>query len=127
MIHEDVIGAFTWHGTEIHSCDFGEFGTFQLSAIASTTFDVVESDYRWHTCKATGKIDEGTGVFAEAQGVFDLNGYTQWFTDGSAPPTAWYCGSGRVFGISAVPEPLGLTVASIGLIGLLADIRKGMR
>ncbi len=124
---EGVIGDFTWHGTEIQSYDFGQLGTFQLSAISRTTFDVVESGYRWHTYTATGRITEGTGAFADAQGIFDLNGYTRWFTDGSALPSAWYSGPGRVYGLSAVPEPFGLTLASIGMLGLVAGARRRWR
>lgn len=122
--HDGVMDDFSWHGTEIQPYDFGQLGTFQLSAISRTTFDVVESGYRWHTYTGTGRITEGTGAFAKAQGILEIDGYTRWFTDGSAPPAAWYSAPGRIYGVSAIPEPMGPTLVSIGVAGLFAATRR---
>jgi len=92
-----------WHGFEAHRYDFGELGSFELWVRAKTVFEVVEPTHRWHKYTAIGRITGGTGAFAEADGVFHFEGYTEfWFPPprGEASMTA----HGMIYGIE-VPVP----------------------
>ena len=113
---------YAWFGTETHVYDFGKLGTFELSGIGRTTFDVVRSDYRWHEHTGSGLITAGTGAFANAQGMFDLNGYTRWVIDESGPPSGYGLGlrsTGRVHGLALIPEPSGIALVSVAALTLL--------
>ena len=114
-------GDYAWFGTETHVYDFGQLGTFELTGIGKTTFDVVQPDYRWHEYTGAGIITAGTGAFASSQGMFDLGGYTRWLIDPSGPPvgTAWASGPGRVYGLALIPQPSGIALMSVAALTLL--------
>lgn len=91
-----------WHGTEYHDYYFPDLGWLYLSGTAKTYFAYVTEEHRWHRYSSNVKIVGGTGVFAEAHGVFHLVGYTDWLL----PPYYWppeafaFCGgTGMVIGI----------------------------
>ena len=68
----------SWHGVETQIFDFGDLGTLTVSGTARTKFDYVSPEHRWHYYTSHTKISDGTGAFAEAQGVFQFQGYTDW-------------------------------------------------
>jgi hypothetical protein len=116
--HSDgVVTDSAWHGQLRYSYDFGELGTFELLGPGRTTFDVVEPDYRWHGYKGALRLVDGTGVFAEAQALFEADGYTRWFTD--QQPWAGLAGEsapGRIYGL--VPEPSSVVLLLLGVLGI---------
>jgi hypothetical protein len=70
-----------WYGVETQSFDFGDLGTLEVSGIAATTFDYVSPNHRWHHYTSHTRIINGTGAFAEANGMLLFRGYTDWETD----------------------------------------------
>lgn len=91
-----------WHGTETHVYDFPELGELVLSGIARTHFAFVTDEHRWHRYSSHVKIVGGTGAFAEAHGVFQLVGYTDWLLPPyHLPPSAFAFtgGKGMIVGI----------------------------
>jgi hypothetical protein len=68
----------SWHGVETQIFDFGDLGTLTVSGTAMTTFDYISPNHRWHHYTSHARITDGTGAFAEAQGVFQFGGYTDW-------------------------------------------------
>ena len=91
-----------WHGTETHIYNFPDLGELELSGIAKTTFAYVTEEHRWHRYTSHAKITGGTGAFAEAHGVFQFVGYTDWFLPPYyLPPLnfAFVGGKGMIVGI----------------------------
>jgi hypothetical protein len=70
-----------WYGDETQDFDFGDLGTLTVSGIAITTFDYVSPNHRWHNYTSHSRITNGTGAFAEANGVVLFRGYTDWEID----------------------------------------------
>lgn len=70
-----------WYGAETQNFDFGDLGTLTVSGIAITTFDYISPNHRWHHYTSHARITNGTGAFAEANGVLLFRGYTDWETD----------------------------------------------
>ena len=114
---QGTVGEFTWHGMETHLYEFDGLGSFQLEGVARTTWDVVESDFRWHTYEGSGIITEGTGVFAEAQGFFDIDGYIRLPLDGSGPWEAWWSAPGRIYDL--IPEPAAIAMVTVSLLAVV--------
>jgi hypothetical protein len=122
--HSDgVVTDSSWHGELRYSYDFGELGTFDLLGPGRTTFDVVEPNYRWHAYKGALRLVDGTAVFAGAQGLFEADGYTRWFTD--QEPWAGMAGEsapGRIYGL--VPEPSSVVLLPLGVLGIIFYNRR---
>ena len=78
-----------WHGTEIKVYNFGDLGTLELSGTAKTSFAYVSPEHRWHRYTSHVQITDGTGAFAEAHGVFQFVGYTDWLLYPAGPPDAY--------------------------------------
>ena len=78
-----------YHGTEVKVYDFGDLGTFEVSGTNKTTFAYVSPEHRWHRYTSHVQITDGTGVFAEAHGVFLFVGYTDWLLNPAGPPDAY--------------------------------------
>jgi hypothetical protein len=91
-----------WHGTEYHDYYFPDLGWLYLSGTAKTSFAFVTEEHRWHRYSSHVKITGGTGAFAEAHGVFQLVGYTDWLLPPYyLPPEAFAFtgGNGMIVGI----------------------------
>jgi hypothetical protein len=91
-----------WHGTEYHDYFFPDLGWLYLSGTAKTSFAFVTPEHRWHRYSSHVKIVGGTGAFAEAHGVFQLVGYTNWLLPPYyLPPEAFAFtgGKGMIVGI----------------------------
>jgi hypothetical protein len=91
-----------WHGTEIHRYNFPGLGELELSGTAKTTFAYVTDEHRWHRYTSHVRITGGTGAFAEAHGVFQFVGYTDWLLPPyHLPPSnfAFSGGKGMIVGI----------------------------
>jgi len=88
-----------WHGTEVKVYDFGALGTLELSGRAKTIFAYVSPEHRWHRYSSNVRITGGTGAFAEAQGVFQFVGYTDWDLTGTRPPHAFEGTHSKIVGI----------------------------
>jgi hypothetical protein len=80
--------------------------------------DVVDADYRWHAYKAAGRLVEGTGAFAGAQGFFEVDGYTRWFTDRGLG-MAWESAPGQVYAL--VPEPSSVALLLLGALSIISS------
>ena len=91
-----------WHGTETHVYDFPGLGELVLSGTAKTYFAYVTEEHRWHRYSAHVMIVNGTGAFADASGVFQLVGYTDWLLPPYHPPSAFAFvgGTGMIIGIA---------------------------
>ena len=91
-----------WHGTEYHEYFFPDLGWLYLEGTAITHFAFVTPEHRWHRYSAHVQITGGTGAFAEAHGVFQFVGYTNWLLPPyHMPPeaSAFAGGTGRIVGI----------------------------
>ena len=94
-----------WHGTEHHDYYFPDLAGgswLYLSGTAKTSFAYVTPEHRWHRYSSHVKIIGGTGAFAEAHGVFQLVGYTDWLLPPyHLPPSAFAFtgGTGMIVGI----------------------------
>jgi hypothetical protein len=90
----------SWHGVETQQFDFGDLGTLEVSGTAMTTFDYVSPNHRWHHYTSHAKISDGTGAFAEAQGVFQFGGYTDWHFPPFPPAgIGWGGATAKIVGI----------------------------
>lgn len=103
VVAEGKMNKNNWYGTETHWYDFDELGTFELSGTAKTSFDHVTPQHRWHYYTSHASITDGTGAFAEAHGVFQIGGYTDWHIPPPPAPHAWCGGKGMIVGIE-LPE-----------------------
>ena len=91
-----------WHGTEYHEYFFPDLGWLYLEGTATTKFAFVTPEHRWHRYSAHVQITGGTGAFAEAHGVFQFVGYTNWLLPPYyIPPeaSAFAGGTGTIVGI----------------------------
>jgi hypothetical protein len=88
-----------WHGTELQRYDFGDLGTLELSGTAKTTYAYISPEHRWHQYTSHMNITGGTGAFAEAQGVFQFVGYTDWDPNFLRPPHAFIATDAKIVGI----------------------------
>ena len=95
-----------WHGVETQLFDFGDLGTLTVSGTAMTTFNYISPEHRWHHYTSHAKITEGTGAFAEAQGVFQFEGFTDWEVDPeTGMPTSGYGWGGAKAKIVGIQSP----------------------
>jgi hypothetical protein len=85
-----------WHGRETLVFDFPDLGELVFSGVAQTTFAYVTPEHRWHSYASHTRITDGTGVFADAHGVFQFVGYTDWLLPPYyVPPQALAFGGGE--------------------------------
>jgi len=95
-----------WYGAETQNFDFGDLGTLTVSGIAITTFDYISPNHRWHHYTSHAEITNGTGAFAEANGVLLFRGYTDWETDPETGfPISGYGWSGAMAKIVGIELP----------------------
>jgi hypothetical protein len=79
----------SYHGTEVKVYDFGGLGMLEVSGTNKTTFAYVSPEHRWHRYTSHVQITNGTGAFANAHGVFQFVGYTDWLLNPAGPPDAY--------------------------------------
>lgn len=95
------------HGFATATYDFPDLGSINIWESYKTSYDLVEPDHRKHGYSGTERITGGTGAFEEAIGVFNFEGYTEFWILSLDPFYARaevsYSGRGVICGIN-LPE-----------------------